>query len=104
MPFEAKSLAPSGSDPEAVNGAFADAATGGVAVLEAPSGHVLTEGLASALTVTCGSSPAVLAWACCGFGFWVWLCAKAMPESIGWQANTPITAACIGCSFDLISL
>jgi len=50
MPFEAKALAPSGSDPEAIHGAFADAATGGVAVLEAPSGHVLTEGLASALT------------------------------------------------------
>ena len=50
MPFEAKALAPSGSDPEAVHSAFTDAATGGVAVLEAPSGHVLTEGLASALT------------------------------------------------------
>ena len=50
MPFEAKALAPSGSDPEAIHGAFADAATGGVSVLEAPSGHVLTEGLASALT------------------------------------------------------
>ena len=50
MPFEAKALAPSGSDPEAIHGAFADAATGGVAVLEAPSGHVLTEGLASALS------------------------------------------------------
>jgi hypothetical protein len=50
MPFEAKALAPSGSDPEAIHSAFADAATGGVAVLEAPSGHVLTEGLASALT------------------------------------------------------
>ena len=50
MPFEVKALAPSGSDPEAVHSAFADAATGGVTVLEAPSGHVLTEGLASALT------------------------------------------------------
>jgi DNA-binding SARP family transcriptional activator len=50
MPFEAKALAPSGSDPEAIHSAFADAATGGVAALEAPPGHVLTEGLASALT------------------------------------------------------
>ena len=50
MPFEAKSLAPSGSDPEAMHSAFEDAATDGVAVLEAPSGHVLTEGLVSALT------------------------------------------------------
>jgi DNA-binding SARP family transcriptional activator len=49
MPFEAKALAPSGSDPEALHGAFEDAADGGVAVLEAPSGHVLAEGLASAL-------------------------------------------------------
>ena len=46
MPFEAKALAPSGSDPEALHGAFEDAAAGGVAVLEAPSGHVLAEGLA----------------------------------------------------------
>ena len=50
MPFEAKSLAPSGSDPEAMHSAFEDAATDGVAVLEAPSGNVLTEGLVSALT------------------------------------------------------
>ena len=50
MPFEAKVLAPSGADPEALHGAFEDAAAGGVAVLEAPSGHVLAEGLASALT------------------------------------------------------
>jgi DNA-binding SARP family transcriptional activator len=56
MPFEAKALVPSGSDPEAANDAFEDAAAGGVAVLEAPSGHVLTEGLASALTRT-GRSP-----------------------------------------------
>jgi DNA-binding SARP family transcriptional activator len=49
MPFEAKTLAPSGADPEALHGAFEDAAAGGVAVLEAPSGHVLAEGLTSAL-------------------------------------------------------
>jgi DNA-binding SARP family transcriptional activator len=52
MPFEAKALVPSGSDPEAFNNAFEDAAAGGVAVLEAPSGHMLTEGLASAFTRT----------------------------------------------------
>jgi DNA-binding SARP family transcriptional activator len=52
MPFEAKALVPSGSDPEALNNAFEDAAADGVAVLEAPSGHVLTEGLASAFTRT----------------------------------------------------
>src|SRR4029077_7389584 len=34
MPFEAKSLAPSGSDPEAMHSAFEDAATDRVAVLE----------------------------------------------------------------------
>ena len=50
MPFEAKALAPSGSDPDAMHSAFDDAAAGGVTVLEAPAGHVLTEGLASALT------------------------------------------------------
>ena len=33
-----------------MHGAFEDAAADGVTVLEAPSGHVLTEGLASALT------------------------------------------------------
>jgi DNA-binding SARP family transcriptional activator len=43
-----KTLAPCGSGPEAFHRAFESAAGGGVAVLEAPSGHVLTEGLASA--------------------------------------------------------
>ena len=50
MPFEAKAQVPSGYCQEALHGAFEDAAAGGVTVLEAPSGHVLTEGLASALT------------------------------------------------------
>ena len=44
-----KTLAPCGSGPEALHTAFERAAAGGVAVLEAPSGHVLTEGLTSAL-------------------------------------------------------
>ncbi len=48
MPFEAKALVPSGSGPETLHAAFENAAAGGVTVLEAPSGHVLTEGLASA--------------------------------------------------------
>lgn len=50
MPWEAKALMPSGSGPEALHGAFEDAAGGGITVLAAPSGNVLTEGLASALT------------------------------------------------------
>jgi DNA-binding SARP family transcriptional activator len=50
MPFEPKALLPSGSGPEAVHSAFVDAASGGVTVLQAPSGHLLTEGLASAFT------------------------------------------------------
>ena len=50
MPFEPKALVPSGSGPEASHSAFEDVAAGGVTVLEAPPGHVLTEGLASALT------------------------------------------------------
>jgi ATP/maltotriose-dependent transcriptional regulator MalT len=52
MPFEAKVLAPSGSSPEASHNAFEDAAKGGVTVLEAPSGHLLSEGLASAFART----------------------------------------------------
>jgi DNA-binding SARP family transcriptional activator len=47
MPFEAKALVPSGSDQEALHAAFEDAAAGAVTVLEAPSSHVLSEGLAS---------------------------------------------------------
>jgi DNA-binding SARP family transcriptional activator len=48
MRFEAKALVPSGSGPEALIRAFEDAATGGVTILEAPAGYMLTEGLASA--------------------------------------------------------
>src|SRR3974377_1434912 len=50
MPFEPKALVPSGSGPEESHRPFADVAAGRVTVLEAPPGHVLTEGLASALT------------------------------------------------------
>ncbi len=50
MPWEAKHLLPSGSGPEALHSAFEDAASGGVTVLAAPPGNMLTEGLASALT------------------------------------------------------
>jgi DNA-binding SARP family transcriptional activator len=50
MTFEPKTLVPSGSDPAALHSAFEDAAAGGVVVLDAPAGHVLTEGLASAFT------------------------------------------------------
>jgi DNA-binding SARP family transcriptional activator len=50
MPFEPKALVPAESGPEASHSAFEDAAADGVTVLEAPSGHVLTEGLAAALT------------------------------------------------------
>ena len=56
MPFEPKALMPSGSGPEVSHRAFEDAAAGGVTVLEAPSCHVLTEGLASAFTQM-GRSP-----------------------------------------------
>jgi DNA-binding SARP family transcriptional activator len=50
MSFEAKTLVPSPCDPDAVNGAFEDAASGRITLLEAPAGCVLTEGLASAFT------------------------------------------------------
>jgi len=50
MPFEPKALPPAESGPEASHSAFGDAAAGGVTVMEAPSGHVLTEGLAAAFT------------------------------------------------------
>lgn len=50
MQFEPKALAPSGSGPEASHSAFEVAASGGVTVLEAPSGLMHTEGLSSAFT------------------------------------------------------
>jgi DNA-binding SARP family transcriptional activator len=50
MTFEAKTLIPLQSHPESVNGAFEDAVGGGVTLLEAPAGYMLTEGLALALT------------------------------------------------------
>ena len=50
MTFEAKTLVPLPGDPDAANGAFEDAADGGVTLLEAPAGYVLTEGLALAFT------------------------------------------------------
>jgi DNA-binding SARP family transcriptional activator/ATP/maltotriose-dependent transcriptional regulator MalT len=50
MTFEAKTLVPLPGHPEAANVAFEDAAGGGVTLLEAPAGFVLTEGLARALT------------------------------------------------------
>jgi len=48
--FEAKTLVPLPGHPDAANGAFEDAADGGVTLLEAPAGFMLTEGLALALT------------------------------------------------------
>ena len=50
MTFEAKTLVPLQGHPDAPNGAFEDAADGGVTLLEAPPGFMLTEGLALALT------------------------------------------------------
>ncbi len=49
MSFEAKTLVPRGSDPEAMHRAFNDAAVGSLTILDAPSGHLLSEGLAAAL-------------------------------------------------------
>ena len=50
MTFEAKTLVPLPGHPDAANGAFEDAVGGGVTLLEAPAGFMLTEGLALALT------------------------------------------------------
>jgi ATP/maltotriose-dependent transcriptional regulator MalT len=50
MPFEAKVLIPSPCALGAVNGAFEDVANGMTTLLDAPSGYVLTEDLASAFT------------------------------------------------------
>jgi len=50
MTFEAKTLIPLPGHPDAAHVAFEDAAAGGVTLLEAPPGYLLTEGLALALT------------------------------------------------------
>jgi DNA-binding SARP family transcriptional activator len=50
MPFEAKVLVPSPCDVGALNGALEDVASGMTTLLDAPSGYVLTEELASAFT------------------------------------------------------
>lgn len=49
MTFEAKAQVPLPCDPDAANGAFEDAASGSMTLLEASDGYVLTEGLALAL-------------------------------------------------------
>jgi DNA-binding SARP family transcriptional activator len=49
MTFEAKTLVPLWDHPDAASGAFTDAADGGITLLEAPAGYMLTEGLAHAL-------------------------------------------------------
>ena len=50
MTLEAKTLVPLQGEPDAAHGAFEEAAGGGVTLLEAPAGFMLTEGLARALT------------------------------------------------------
>src|ERR1700733_14931026 len=50
MTFEAKTLVPLPGPPDAAHGAFQDAADGGLTLLEAPPGYMLTEGLATAFT------------------------------------------------------
>ena len=50
MTFEAKTLVPLPGHPDAAHGAFTDAADGGLTLLEAPPGYMLTEGLATAFT------------------------------------------------------
>jgi hypothetical protein len=50
MTFDAKMLAPLPCDPDAANDVFKDAASGGVTLIYAPDGYLLTEGLALALT------------------------------------------------------
>ena len=50
MTFEAKTLVPLPCDTDTANGAFEDAASGSITLLEAPAGYVLTEGLALAFT------------------------------------------------------
>jgi DNA-binding SARP family transcriptional activator len=50
MTFEAKTLVPLPCDPEAAHTIFEDAASGGITLLEAPTGYALTEGLALAFS------------------------------------------------------
>ena len=50
MAFEAKAMAPLAWEPDAVNAAFEEAASGGVTLVEAPAEYALTEGLALALS------------------------------------------------------
>jgi DNA-binding SARP family transcriptional activator len=48
--FEAKTLVPLPCDPDAAHAIFDDAASGGITLLEAPTGYALTEGLALAFS------------------------------------------------------
>jgi DNA-binding SARP family transcriptional activator len=50
MTFKAKTLVPLQGHPDTVSGAFEHAVGGGITLLEAPAGYLLTEGLALALT------------------------------------------------------
>jgi DNA-binding SARP family transcriptional activator len=50
MTFEAKLLTPLPHDPDTLHGVFAEAASGGVTLIDAPAGYLLTEGLALELT------------------------------------------------------
>lgn len=49
MTFEAKLLSPLPCDPDMADDVFADTASGGVALIDAPEGYLLTEGLSLAL-------------------------------------------------------
>ena len=50
MTFEAKTLVPLPCDPDAAHAIFEDAASGGITLLEVPTGYALTEGLALAFS------------------------------------------------------
>ena len=54
MTSEPKTLVPLQGRPDAANGAFEDAAGGGVTLFEAPAGYMLPEGLALAFTRCAG--------------------------------------------------
>ena len=56
MTFQAKTLVPLQGHPDTASSAFADAADGGITLLEAPAGYMLTEGLAAAFA-SCGRRP-----------------------------------------------